>query len=82
MVNMTNGVERTLGKILATQEHIMATLDGFTDRLEAHIKEDKEIERRLDKIEHKLSYAYGVLFAVAGIFSLVSSFFLKKLGLA
>lgn len=74
-------VERTLGEILATQKHIVGSLDAFTNRLESHIREDKEIEKRVDKIENKISYATGVTLTFVAFFSLASDLILTKLGL-
>ena len=63
-------------------EHIVDRIDEFSNRLSAHIKEDKDMERRLDKIEHKISYFTGMIIVVASLFSLLSTFLLKKIGLA
>lgn len=77
-----DNLERTLGKILATQEHIVDRIDCFVTRLDEHIKDDRAMERRLDAIEHRMSYATGWIMAVVAGFSLLSGFFLKKIGLA
>lgn len=79
--NVNNGVERTLGKILATQERILSQLENYNNELREHIKEDKLIEKRIDKIENKFYYMYGFIAAIVGVFTITSDMLLAKLGL-
>ena len=78
---LDNGVERTLGKILATQESILKELERHNGRLEEHIKEDKEILQRVNKIEDRFTYLYGFIGAIVFVFSLTSDILLKAIGL-
>lgn len=77
----SNGVERTLGQILATQERILNELERHNKALDDHIKEDKILEKRVDRIESRIAYASGIAVAIIASFSLMSDFILKQIGL-
>jgi len=77
----TESIERCLGRIEATQNLILKQLESHNNRLEDHIKEDREIARRVDKIEHTISKWSGIAVAVIFVSSFASDYILKILGL-
>ncbi len=77
----SNELERTLGKILATQDQILEQLKRHHSLFDKHIDDDKQVEKRVELIEKKLSYASGIIVASVAIFSFTSDFILTKLGL-
>ena len=81
ILELGNGVERTLGKILGTQELILKEVDKVHKRLDKQIEEDKEIERRVQKIETKMSWVAGYALAFITVLTFVSDFVLAKMGL-
>jgi hypothetical protein len=76
-----NGVERTLGKILATQEYIIKQIEDYNKRLDEHINEDKELDKRLTKIEHNRSYLLGMVAAVSVFVTYAGDIVMTKVGL-
>lgn len=66
---------------MATQERILNELERHNAALDKHITEDKQLEKRIDRIETKQAYATGIIVALVGIFSLTSDLLLTKLGL-
>ena len=76
-----NNVERTLGKILATQELMLVQLEKHNKKLEEHIKEDRELAKRVDKIENKFHYLYGIAATVSTGAGLALHIILTKLGM-
>lgn len=80
-MELGNGVERTLGKILATQENILKELERHNGKLESHIQEDKELINRVTRIEGRFSYMYGFIAAVVFAFSFTSDIILKMIGI-
>lgn len=80
ILEQSNGVERTLGKILGTQEIILKEIDKVNKRLDNQMKEDKEIERRVSKIETRMSWVAGYIIAFVTVLTFVSDMVLAKLG--
>lgn len=80
-MEQVNGVERTLGKILGTQELILKELDKVHKRLDNQIKEDKEIEKRVNKLENRVYWVAGYAVAFITVFTFVSDVVLAKLGM-
>lgn len=75
-----NNIERTLGKILATQEAILSRLEKHDSNLEQHIKEDKQMEQRVNKLENRFMYATGAAVALITVLSVTSDIVLAQLG--
>lgn len=80
-MEQVNNIERTLGKILATQEQILKQLEKHDSKLESHIKEDKKLEQRVGKLENRMMYATGIVITLITIFSITSDVLLAKLGM-
>ena len=80
-MEQVNNIERTLGKILATQEQILKQLEKHDSKLEDHIKEDKQLEQRVDRVESRLMYAAGIAVTLITMFSITSDVLLAKLGM-
>ena len=76
-----DGMERTLGRIEATQELILKQLESHNKRLESHIEDDNKLMNRVSTMEHTMSKMYGVLIAVVTFFSFSSDIILKYFGL-
>lgn len=76
-----NGIERTLGKILATQEAILSRIDKHDTKLEKHIEDDKVLEKRVVKLESRFMYAAGWVIGLITIFSITSDILLAQLGI-
>ena len=74
-------MERTLGRIEATQELILKQLESHNKRLESHIEDDNKLMNRVSTMEHTMSKMYGVLIAVVTFFSFSSDIILKYFGL-
>ncbi len=68
-----NDIQRTLGKLLANQESFLAML-------EKHIEEDKELTKRITKMETGWAYAGGVIMTVGVAISFIVNAVLKKFG--
>lgn len=81
MSQNNDNIERTLGKILATQEHVLEKMNLFNEKLEIHIKDDKELEKRIQKTETRLAYASGIIITSMAILSIFNDFILTKLGI-
>lgn len=79
-VEVGNGVERTLGKILGTQEQILKELEKHNGRLEKHIEEDNILQKKVNKIENKLAYMSGVGVAAIAVFTFGSELVMKAIG--
>lgn len=75
-----NGVERTLGKILGTQELILKEIDKVHKRLDNQIEEDKQIEKRVGKLETHMSWVAGYAIAIISVLTVVSNVVLAKFG--
>lgn len=76
-----NGIERTLGKILATNEAILDRIERHDIKLEKHIEEDKIIEKRVIKLESRFMYAAGWVVGLITIFSITSDILLAQFGI-
>lgn len=78
---VSHSVERTLGMLLATQELILKKLDEHMSRLQDHIVDDKELAKRIDRIEHRMAWVAGVAITIFTIWSTISNVVLAKIGL-
>lgn len=78
---MSDTIDRTLGRILATQEHIVKQLDSYNIKLDKHIEDDEELDKRLSRLEHSKSYFLGIVASIAVVIPYISDFFLTKIGL-
>jgi len=76
-----NGVERTLGKILATQEHIIEQLRNYDKKLDEHIDDDRELDRRLSALEHSKSYLLGIVATISIFITYAGDILMTKIGL-
>ena len=81
ILELGNGIERTLGKILGTQDLVLKELDKLDKKICFHIKENKEVERRVDKLENRMMYATGIAVCLLAVFSVTSDVVLAHLGL-
>lgn len=68
-----NGVERTLGKILATQELILKQIETQTEK-------NTDLDERVKKIEIRMSYVAGWAIAIVTGLTLMSDVLLTKIG--
>ena len=78
---MSDNLERTLGRILATQEHILKTIEEYSERLEGHMKEDRELDKRISTLEHSKTYLLGIVGTIAFIVPYISDLLLTRIGL-
>lgn len=59
----------------------MQKLEDQADFIRDHIKEDKELEKRINRIELRMSWVAGIAVAVFAVWSVLSDMVLAKVGL-
>jgi len=80
-MSSSSDIERTLGRILATQEYIVEQIKNYDRKLDNHLDDDKELDKRLSKLEHNRSYLLGMVAAISFLIPYLSDVIMTKIGL-
>ena len=81
MSSVVDNIDRTLGRILATQEYIIKQIEQYNNKLDKHIEDDEEVDRRVSKLEHSKSYLLGIVASMSLVIPYASDLLLTKMGL-